>query len=172
MSMHEHEEYTEGSVFHSSQHPQIYPPEKSGEDRFFKQGKLMKKVVYRNAHENHNYPENEPKHGSGLNFCKWITSEQPDTAEHFSFNGNLNGILESWLEPGASVGWHRHDDTEEYYYILEGTMYAECEDPDGRRNCRTLEAGDLHRICRGMSHYARAGENGVKFMAIIVKAVN
>ena len=72
--MHEHEEYTEGSVFHSSQHPQIYPPEKSVEDRFFKQGKLMKKVVYRNAHENHNYPENEPKHGSGLNFCKWITS--------------------------------------------------------------------------------------------------
>lgn len=70
------------------------------------------------------------------------------------------------------MGWHRHDDTEEYYYILEGTMYAECEDPDGRRNCRTLEAGDLHRICRGMSHYASAGENGVKFMAIIVKAVN
>ena len=45
MSMHEHEEYTEGSVFHSSQHPQIYPPEKSVEDRFFKQGTNSKKMI-------------------------------------------------------------------------------------------------------------------------------
>lgn len=162
-------EYTEGGTFHSS-NPKIYADENSPGDRFFKRSSMMARVVYRNAHENADYPEGTPKHGKGLNFCKWIASEQHDTAEHFSFNGNLNGILESRLEPNASVGWHRHYDTEEYYYVLEGSMYVECMDANGNTYGRTVTAGDLHRISVGMSHYAEAGADGVLFLAIIVKA--
>ncbi len=161
--------YRDGRDFHASG-ARIAPEERTPGDRYFKSSPDMARVVYRNAHENTAFPETDPRHGQGLNFCKWITSEQPGTQEHFSFNGNLNGILESFLEPGASVGWHRHDDTEEYYYILEGSLYAECQDAGGAVFSRSLKAGDLHRVSRGMSHYARAGEGGARFLAIIVKA--
>ncbi|WP_406038988.1 cupin domain-containing protein [Succinimonas sp.] len=162
-------DYRDGRDFHASG-ARIAPEERAPGDRYFKSSPDMARVVYRNAHENTAFPETDPRHGQGLNFCKWITSEQTGTQEHFSFNGNLNGILESFLEPGASVGWHRHDDTEEYYYVLEGSLYAECQDASGAVFRRDLKAGDLHRVSRGMSHYARAGERGARFLAIIVKA--
>ena len=162
-------DYLDDRDFHASG-ARICPEERSPGAGYFKASSDMARVVCRNAHENISFPETDPRHGQGLNFCKWITSEQPGTAEHFSFNGNLNGILESFLEPGASVGWHRHDDTEEYCYILEGSLYAECQDAGGAVFSRSLKAGDLHRVSRGMSHYARAGEGGARFLAIIVKA--
>ena len=162
-------DYLDGQVFHASG-ARICPEERTPGDRYFKSSSDMARVVYRNAHENSAFPESDFRHGQGLNYCKWITSEQPGTKEHFSFNGNLNGILESILEPGVSVGWHRHEDTEEYYYVLEGCLYAECQDAGGASFSRTLKPGDLHRVSRGMSHYARAGERGARFLAIIVKA--
>jgi quercetin dioxygenase-like cupin family protein len=162
-------DYIDGMTFHASGSFSVYPEHSPG-DRYFKTSSDMAHVVYHNAHENPDFPPADPRRGKGMNFCKWIASEQPDKAEHFSFNGNLNGILESFLEPGASVGWHRHDATEEYYYVLEGSLYAECQDPSGRKFEKILNPGDLHRVSSGMSHYAKAGSGGARFLAIIVKA--
>ncbi len=162
--------YTDGQVFHASGCSRIYREENAPGERYFKASPAMAHVVYQNAHENPAFPEGDPRRGTGRNFCKWVTSEQPDTAEHFSCNGNLNGILDSRLEPGASVGWHRHEDTEEYYYVLEGSLYAQCQDQDGQIFQRTLRPGDLHRVSRGMSHYAQAGSDGARFLAVIVRA--
>ena len=76
--------YTDGSVFHSSD-SSVYSGTDADDGHYFKKGSGMAKVVYRNSHENRDFPEGDPRHGTGLNFCKWITSEQPGTAEHFSF---------------------------------------------------------------------------------------
>ena len=161
--------YTDGSVFHSSD-SSVYSGTDADDGRYFKSASGMARVVYRNSHENADFPEDDPRHGAGLNFCRWITSEQPGTAEHFSFNGNLNAIIESRLEPGASFGLHTHYDTEEYYYILDGEIFVECRDKNGSVYGKELRAGDLHRISAGMSHYAKAGSEGVRFLAIIVRA--
>lgn len=51
------------------------------------------------------------------------------------------------LEPGASVGYHLHADTEEVYFVMSGEgLYTE-EDES-----RTVKAGDI-MLCRmGRSH--------------------
>ncbi len=161
--------YVDGDEFHSSPHS-IYSCE-SDSSPYFKYSNKMSKVVYRPAHSNPSFSLDDPKHGRGENFCKWITSEQPGTAEKFSFNQNLNGILESYLGPGDSIGWHEHYDTEEYYYVLEGEMWVECSDAQGHTFSAKLGVGDLHRLSCGMSHYAKAGPDGAKFLAVIIKAV-
>lgn len=160
--------YVNATEFHNSSSP-VYKP--NDESKYFKKSSNMARVLYTNSHENPEFKENDPKHGLGKNFCKWISSEQPGKAEGFSFNGNLNGILESRLEPGASVGWHYHSDTEEYYYVLSGSLYIECKDEEGNTYSDTLYSGDFHRISKNMSHYALAGSEGALFLAIIVKAV-
>lgn len=162
-------DYINGFDFHNS-NPKIYKLNNEPADNYFKQSDRMAKVVYQKAHENSSFIDSDPRHGIGNNFCKWITSEQNDTAENFSFNKNLNGILESYLEPNASIGWHKHIDTEEYYYMLEGNLFVECLDNDNVLYQKEIKAGDLHRISKGMSHYAKAGLGGAKFLAIIVKA--
>ncbi len=51
------------------------------------------------------------------------------------------------LDPGASVGYHRHDGTEEVYFILSGEgLYTE----DGEE-CRALP-GDVFLCREGKSH--------------------
>lgn len=170
MTASEDDNYIDGDVFHSGE-SRIYRREESPEDLYFKESSHMARVVYQRAHENWDFPEDDPKHGSGYNYCKWITSEQPGTAENFSFNSNLNAMIESSLEPYASLGWHTHYDTEEYYYVLAGSIYVECRDENGSTYGRDLHSGDLHRIKKGMSHYAIAGSEGVKFVAVIIKAV-
>lgn len=163
----ENSDYVTGNEFHNGSHQRIYARSAQSDGKFFKTAELMAKVAYTNAHENHAFPPNDPKHGIGKNYCKWLASEQTDTKENFS--SHLDGILESRLEPGASIGWHKHTDTEEYYIILEGSMFIECQDAEGNIYSQIIHAGDMHRVAPGMSHFAKASDEGVRFLAVIVK---
>ncbi len=52
------------------------------------------------------------------------------------------------LDPGASVGWHRHEGETEPYYILEGRGVF--IDDDGSRS--EVAAGDVCTILPGQCH--------------------
>jgi quercetin dioxygenase-like cupin family protein len=61
-------------------------------------------------------------------------------------------------EPGKEVPWHRHEETEQVMFILEGELEMTIED-----ETRTLHAGDVVVVNRGL-HHALHSPNGVVFM--------
>ncbi len=69
------------------------------------------------------------------------------------------------LEPGASIGIHRHDDDEETYAIQSGEgMYEH----DGGSSA--ARPGDIFLTRRGMSHGLRnTGEGDLVFFAVMAK---
>ena len=61
-------------------------------------------------------------------------------------------------EPGKEVPWHRHEDTEQVMFILDGEVEMTIED-----ETRTLRAGDVVVVNRGLHHSLRS-PGGVAFM--------
>ena len=61
-------------------------------------------------------------------------------------------------EPGKEVPWHRHEDTEQVMFILDGAVEMTIED-----ETRTLRAGDVVVVNRGLHHSLRS-PGGVTFM--------
>ena len=61
-------------------------------------------------------------------------------------------------EPGKQVPWHKHDDTEQVMFILEGEVEMTIED-----DTTTLRAGDVVVVNRGL-HHKLYSEGGVTFM--------
>ena len=61
-------------------------------------------------------------------------------------------------EPGKQVPWHKHDDTEQVMFILDGEVEMTIED-----DTTTLRAGDVVVVNRGLHHKLFA-PNGVTFM--------
>ena len=60
--------------------------------------------------------------------------------------------------PGKQVPWHKHDDTEQVMFILEGEVEMTIED-----DTTTLVPGDVVVVNRGL-HHKLYSENGVTFM--------
>ena len=61
-------------------------------------------------------------------------------------------------DPGKEVPWHRHDDTEQVMFIIDGEVEMTIED-----ETRTLRAGDVAVVNRGLRHALRS-PGGVTFM--------
>ena len=55
-------------------------------------------------------------------------------------------------EPGKQVPWHKHDDTEQVMFILEGEVEMTIEDETA-----TLRAGDVVVVNRGLHHALHSG---------------
>ena len=71
------------------------------------------------------------------------------------------------MDPNASVGMHKHGETEEVYYILEGSLEITTVSASGDRQATaTLNAGDAHHITFGESHSAVAGPEGTKIFVV------
>ena len=129
----------------------------------------MFRISYQSSHKNDSFPEGDPNHGQGLNHCTWLIPEAQHNKCYNTPYSYVSGLIESFLEPSASIGWHTHHDTEETYYILEGELTVEYEDHEGKKYKDVLNKGDLHRVFKGMSHSAAAGHNGCRFIAMIIK---
>ncbi len=134
--------------------------------RLYKRADHMAHVRYRPAHPHPCYADSRA--GEGTAHCVWIASEQGAQAEGIS-RGGLDAILDTWLEPTASIGWHRHDTTEEVYYLLAGSLDVWTEDDHGAQHRWTLQRGDSARVGPGMSHSAQAGDEGARFVVVILK---
>jgi quercetin dioxygenase-like cupin family protein len=60
--------------------------------------------------------------------------------------------------PGKQVPWHKHDDTEQVMFILEGDVEMTIED-----DTSTLHPGDVVVVNRGL-HHSLHSAGGVTFM--------
>jgi quercetin dioxygenase-like cupin family protein len=60
--------------------------------------------------------------------------------------------------PGKQVPWHKHDDTEQVMFILDGEVEMTIED-----DTTMLRAGDVVVVNRGL-HHKLFSEHGVTFM--------
>lgn len=63
------------------------------------------------------------------------------------FHDDLNRIMYARLEPGASIGLHRHIDNSEIVYALQGEAVVTC---DGKTEI--LKAGQCHYCPKGHEH--------------------
>jgi len=74
-------------------------------------------------------------------------------------------IHDDVLVPGTSIGVHRHDCDEEYYYIVSGTGVMTL---DGRRI--DVSAGDLTAVFPGGSHGLECtGDVNLRILVICVR---
>jgi len=79
--------------------------------------------------------------GKGTYTMKQILSQE-DMLGH----GRL--FARATMPPGSSIGWHRHVDEFEVYYIVSGeALYT---DDDGTKT--VLKAGDMSTVCVGGCH--------------------
>ncbi|HKA87175.1 MAG TPA: cupin domain-containing protein [Haliangiales bacterium] len=126
----------------------------------------MAKVLYRAPHEN--AAETGARRGAGNDWARWIFAEEPGIAEGI-FRAPLELVIDARLEPGACIGLHWHRETEEVYYLLEGTLTMTTVAEDGREETRAMAAGDAHAVTLGQGHFGVAGEEGARFVAISVR---
>lgn len=82
------------------------------------------------------------------------------------FDDNLNRIMKASLEPGASIGHHRHDTNSEIIYIIKGRAkitYDGC-------NEEILNGGGCHYCPKGHSHsLLNIGNKDLVLLAVIPK---
>ena len=77
---------------------------------------------------------------------------------------NVRLLAEVTLEPGSSIGFHRHDSETEYYFILSGTGSV---NDDG--NEVNVKQGDSVITGNGASHSIKnTGSDALVFHAVIV----
>jgi mannose-6-phosphate isomerase-like protein (cupin superfamily) len=127
----------------------------------------MARVLYLAPHENQ--AESGDRRGHGRDYAKWIFSEEPGLEEHL-FSTRFELAIDARLEPGAAIGLHFHDRTEEIYYLLEGELRMTTVERSGRESTATLRAGDAHLVRLGQGHFGVAGAGGARFVAFAVRA--
>ncbi|TMA30404.1 MAG: cupin domain-containing protein [Deltaproteobacteria bacterium] len=127
----------------------------------------MARVLYLAPHEN--AVETGDRHGRGKDFAKWIFSEEPGLEERL-FSTRFELAIDARLDPGAAIGLHFHDRTEEIYYLLDGELSMTTVDRSGRESTATLRAGDAHLVRLGQGHFGVAGSAGARFVAFAVRA--
>jgi len=143
----------------------FYPSEKL-DWAVVKESDLMSTVVYDGAHKNTNFQDERA--GKGKDHAKWVFCEEPGREERIA-ESPLELLIDAYLEPGASVGQHFHSRTEEVYYILEGAMELTVLNEKNESLSYLLRPGDAHLLKVGQGHYAKAGEQGVRFITVGVR---
>ncbi len=74
-----------------------------------------------------------------------------------------NKILLGKLEPGSSIGYHKHETSSEIIYVLSGTGKMLIEDGEER-----LCAGDCHYCMKGQSHsFINDSDADLTFFAVV-----
>jgi len=80
------------------------------------------------------------------------------------FTDGAGKIMRGTLEPGSSIGYHKHEGNCEIIYILSGT--GKCLYENGEE---TLAAGDCHYCPDGKSHsLINGGEENLEFFAVVI----
>src|SRR5512140_3132322 len=85
-----------------------------------------------------------------------------DACPHQWYNQTLCQVNGSVVRLGVVQGeyhWHKHDDDEEFFYVVEGKLLVDLED-------RTIELGPRQGtvVPRGLMHRTRAPERTVILM--------
>jgi mannose-6-phosphate isomerase-like protein (cupin superfamily) len=78
------------------------------------------------------------------------------------WNRTLCAVNDSWVRLGVLDGdfhWHKHDDTDEFFMVMEGRLDIELEG-----QMITLEPGQAFTVPRGVMHYPHARGRTVVLM--------
>lgn len=82
-----------------------------------------------------------------------------DTLMHVKLGGEASGgalaIFEQLAPAGSATPRHRHDRTDEHFYVLDGKVVF--HGPQGARRC---EAGAFVSVPRGTPHAVRVSDDG------------
>ena len=104
-------------------------------------------------------PSIKKSHRGGAGEAKFFASSLPQDGACFQTAARIE------LEPGASIGFHRHEDDEEVYAIVsgEGTYFFDGGQVPAR-------SGDIFTTLRGMAHGLRNdGVSPLVFFAVVAK---
>ena len=88
-----------------------------------------------------------------------------DACEYKWFNQTLCKVNESVVRVGVVEGeyhWHKHDDDDEFFYVVEGKLLIDLEDLEGR--IVELLPGQGFVVPKGMVHRTRAPQKTVILM--------
>jgi mannose-6-phosphate isomerase-like protein (cupin superfamily) len=88
-----------------------------------------------------------------------------DACEYKWFNQTLCKVNESVVRMGVVEGeyhWHKHDDDDEFFYVVEGKLLIDLEDLEGR--IVELLPGQGFVVPRGIVHRTRAPQRTVILM--------
>jgi quercetin dioxygenase-like cupin family protein len=162
----ERDRYQPGDEFHSSAAPVYRQPLDWAVN---KTAGAMARVVYDAPH--FNAGETGIRRGQGKDFATWVFCEEAGKAEGLLRSG-LELVIDARLEPGAAVGLHTHDRTEEIYYILEGSIRMTTLAPDGQERTADLLPGDAHLVRSAQRHFGQAGRDGVRMLVISARVGN
>jgi mannose-6-phosphate isomerase-like protein (cupin superfamily) len=86
-----------------------------------------------------------------------------EECEHKWFNQTLTKVNESVIRLGIVEGeyhWHKHDNDDEFFFVLEGKLFIDLED-------KTIELNPMQGVTikKGVMHRPRAPEKTVMLMA-------
>ena len=80
------------------------------------------------------------------------------------YRGKARMLAKITLKPGCSIGYHMHENEEEIFYVLSGTVLY---DDNGKQ--RELKAGDASIALGGTGHAIKnEGNASVELMAVIL----
>lgn len=130
-----------------------------------KSAELMANVEYAPLHFNPDFEGT--RRGSGKAVSTWVFSEDGDLKDHLSETG-FNLFIDFRMEPHASIGFHLHNDKEEIYYLLEGSIEMTLVNRDGEEYSGTMKPGDAQFVRLGQGHYGRAGDEGARIITVCV----
>ena len=88
-----------------------------------------------------------------------------DACQEKWWNQTLTQVNDSVVRIGIIEGefhWHKHDNDDEFFYVVEGTLYIDIEEEGGP----TIELGPKQgvTITKGMMHRPRAPKRVVMLM--------
>jgi len=84
------------------------------------------------------------------------------SANHPWWNRTLCAVNDAWVRLGVMEGdfhWHKHDDTDEFFLVMEGLLDIELSD-----RIVTLRPGQAFTVPRGVMHFPHARERSVVLM--------
>jgi len=79
------------------------------------------------------------------------TLAQIDDAYHPRIVGYLNDYKLEVVKPRGEFVWHKHDDTDDFFLVLEGRLTIQLRDRDVE-----LGPGELFVVPKGVEHCPRA----------------
>lgn len=77
-------------------------------------------------------------------------------------------IMKGLLIPGASIGFHKHDNSSEVMFITKGCAKYITEDEKGNKSIEILTEGECHICKNGHSHtLINETDEDIEFYAVV-----
>lgn len=114
----------------------------------------------------HPSPDAPPgQQGAGRSCGTWIACEEPGREQHWLPSG-IELVMDTTLDPHASIGRREHPETEQLYLIQTGELTVTAWQPGSEEVVAVLGPGDVHRLGPGGWHAAKAGPSAARMITI------